>query len=127
MAEAIEPDRTLGYLEGLLWQTHTRSDRDLMEAVFAEDFFEIGRSGRVWQRSEMFGDFGSFDAVLPLPDLRIKLLDAANALITYTSIVKRAATTEYARRSSVWSWQDNRWRLRFHQGTPYRPDEQKAD
>lgn len=123
---SAEPYRTLARLEESLWRAEARWDRALMEETFAADFFEFGRSGTVWQRNDMFQDeTGEIAVTLPFPNLRIILLDETTALVTYDSVVAKAEI-EHARRSSIWSWQHNRWRLRFHQGTPYRPDDQKA-
>lgn len=116
---------TLFWLETLLWRPETRSSRKTMETILAEDFREIGRSGRIWKRDEMFGHYSVIDVVLPLPDMQVKLLDSGQALLTYTSIVGGGCAAEYSRRSSIWSLQGGTWKLRFHQGTPYVPDARK--
>lgn len=41
-------------LEESLWRSKTRFDDAGMDASFADDFCEFGRSGRVYQREEMF-------------------------------------------------------------------------
>ena len=116
-----DPFATLARLEESLWRAETLGDRSLMDATFSDDFFEFGRSGRVWNRDELLSrDCPPMQAELPLPALDIRLLNDFTALITYNSIVT-ADTIEYARRSSVWSLQHGRWRLRFHQGTPFTP------
>jgi hypothetical protein len=116
---------TLTSLEESLWRAETRGNRVLMEATFADDVFEFGRSGRIWQRNDMLFDrCKPIAATLPLPNLRIILLNDVTALVTYDSIVTYD-TIEHARRSSVWSLENNHWRLRFHQGTPYEPDARK--
>jgi hypothetical protein len=74
MARQTELYRTLVLLEETLWRAETRGDRALMDATFADDFFEFGRSGRVWTQDEM-------------------LFDGCP--------------------------REGRWRLRFHQGTPF--------
>lgn len=124
---SAEPFRTLICLQEPLSRTEARSDRVLMEEIFARDFYEFGLSGRAWQRAGMFVDDAVIDAVLPLPDLRITLLEGFNAMITYASIVKRGAGTQHARRCSLWSLQHNHWKLRYHQGTPFEPDARTED
>lgn len=111
----------LNNLEESLWKAETRGDRHLMDATFADDFFEFGRSGRIWTRDQMlFDGCAPIDIVLPLPQLEIRLLNDVTALVTYDSIV-RYESIQYAHRSSIWSLQGGRWRLRFHQGTPFAP------
>ena len=39
-------------LEESLWRAETRFDRDHMNEVLAPDFFELGRSGRVYGRED---------------------------------------------------------------------------
>ena len=50
---------------------------------------------------------------LPLPNLKICMLNSETALVTYDSIVLYE-TLECAHRSSIWSLIDGRWKLRFH-------------
>ena len=92
-----------------------------MNATFADDCFEFGRSGRVWMRDDMlFDGCPPINIVLPLPHLKITLLNQATALVTYDSIVK-GETLQHAHRSSIWSLIGGQWKLRFHQGTPFTP------
>lgn len=112
-------------LEESLWREETRFDIAYMEQVLAEDFFEFGRSGRVYSREATLAvPRGSIDAVLPLPDFSARLLSADVTQVTYNSAVTYAGVVEYGRRSSIWSREPGGWVLRFHQGTPYdAPDE----
>jgi hypothetical protein len=92
-----------------------------MDTTFADDFFEFGRSGRVWMRDEMlFDGCPVIKIVLPLPNLKITFLNDATALVTYDSVVEYE-TLQHAHRSSIWSLIGGRWKLRFHQGTPFTP------
>ncbi len=107
-------------LETELWRAETRFDRAYMETIFAEDFYEIGRSGRIHSRETLLSVSGnSIEAVLPLPDFNIRLLTEDVAQVTYNSMVTYDGVVEYGRRSSIWSRAGESWVLRFHQGTPY--------
>lgn len=109
----------LKQLEEELWQDTTRFDIDKMEALLAPDFFEFGRSGRIYQREDTLNLFPhSIHATLPLPDFCIRLLSPDIAQVTYKSAVTSDGIVLYANRSSIWSRSDRRWQLRFHQGTP---------
>lgn len=109
-------------LEECLWRSETRFDLAFMEQTLAPDFFEFGRSGRVWSHEQILDMAGrTIDATLPLPNLRIRLLDADTAHVTYDSAVTYDGTIEHAHRSSIWSRTADGWVLRFHQGTPFRP------
>lgn len=106
-------------LELSLWRAETRFNRALMEATFAPDFFELGRSGRRYTRDELLPDgteTGSIDATLH--DLTTRALSSDLALVTYISEVRTPTGTEWANRSSIWDRSSGRWQIRFHQGTP---------
>jgi hypothetical protein len=112
----------LTQLEESMWRAATRFDLAFMEKTLAPDFFEFGRSGRVWSRDQILDMAGrTIEAALPLPNLRIRLLDADTAHVTYDSAVVYDGAVEHAHRSSIWSRRSNGWVLRFHQGTPFRP------
>jgi hypothetical protein len=109
-------------LEECMWRAATRFDLSFMERTLAADFFEFGRSGRVWSREQILDMAGrTIDATLPLPNLRIRLLDADTAQVAYDSEVVADGMVEHAHRSSIWSRRADGWVLRFHQGTPFRP------
>ena len=108
-------------LEESLWRADTRFDDDLMDQLFASDFFEFGRSGRVYSREEMFfgqSDMAEIDAILPLRNFRARYLSKDIAQVTYLSEVRYGGQTELGNRSSIWSRDADGWKLRFHQGTP---------
>jgi hypothetical protein len=105
-------------LEHTLWQTETRRDRALMEATFAPDFHEFGRSGRRYTRDDLLphGEAETIDATLH--GLTVTPIGPKIALVTYCSELRRPTGTEWANRSSLWDRSTGRWQLRFHQGTP---------
>ena len=117
-----EEFHALRELEESLWKTDTRFDPVLMNQVFADDFFEFGRSGRKYTREEMILPASSgwtINATLPLPQFSVTPIDACTVLVTYVSETKNEdGEVLRSNRSSIWSRFDSRWRLRFHQGTP---------
>lgn len=114
---------TLTALEEALWRAPTRFDRAFMERTLAADFCEIGRSGRTYTREQTLAiaPQASIQAVLPLPNLRIRLLARDVAQLTYDSRGVHDGATEHAHRSSLWTRGTDGWQLRFHQGTPFVP------
>ena len=105
-----------------MWREETRFDPEFQEQRFAPDFFEFGRSGRVYARPQLIlTGRRPIDAVLPLPNLAIRLLDENTAQVTYNSLVAYGHVVEHGRRSSIWSRTSAGWLMRFHQGTPYFP------
>jgi hypothetical protein len=119
---SAEDQEELQRLEEALWQQSTRFDLGFQEARFAQDFFEFGRSGRVYRRDEVIStDSAPILAKLPLENLRFRVLDVNTVQLTYNSAAEYNGVVEYARRSSLWSGTATGWVLRFHQGTPYWP------
>jgi hypothetical protein len=117
-----EDRRELTRLEECLWREETRFDRAFMEKHCAPDFFEFGRSGRVYTRAQSLAvPRQATNAVLPLPHLSIRLLGPDTAQLTYFSAVTHDGVVEHGRRSSIWSRTPQGWVMRFHQGTPYEP------
>ena len=115
-----EDEAQLHALEDSLWRAETRYDRALMEQTFAADFTEIGRSGRAYEREEMFLEpdpEAVIDATLPLPGYSVRQIAPDVALATYISEVRYDDEVERGQRSSLWSRINGRWHLRFHQGT----------
>ena len=122
MKLSIEDRATLARLEESLWRAETRFDYEFMDKVVARDSFEFGRSGRIYERADtLSAGRQPIDAVLPLPNLKIRLLNEDTAQVTYDSAITDKGVVVYGRRSSIWSRTGKGRVLRFHQGTPYSP------
>mgnify|MGYP000624677196 CR=1 FL=1 len=108
-------------LEESLWRAETRFDDAVMDQVFAKDFCEFGRSGRIYQRHEMLlgqGDAVEIKATLPLRDFRVRALSKDIMQVMYVSEVWYGSQIETGNRSSIWRRDTAGWKLCFHQGTP---------
>ena len=118
MEVTTEDFEKLKILEESMWRPETRFDRAYMESILAPDFFEFGRSGRVYQKEETINALSQkINAKFPLKDFKIKLIGPNVALITYVSEVQYEEL-EVGNRSSLWLNTPDGWRLQFHQGTP---------
>jgi len=115
----------LKFLEEGLWQAESRFDMEWMEKVLAPDFFEYGRSSRVYQRQDTLDvPVQDIDSCIPLKNFQVRLIDVNVAQVTYISIVKYDGKKYKALRSSLWSRNGKNWLLRFHQGTPFTIEDQ---
>ena len=124
---ASDHEAELRRLEESLWRAVTRFDRSYMDEILAADFFEFGRSGRVWSREDVLSSPSTaLNAQLPLPHFRVKMVSDEVALVTYRSRVD-SNESELANRSSLWRTTDRGWKLIFHQGTPTRPSQLDDD
>lgn len=105
-------------LEQSLWQNKTRFNKEYMEKIFHEDFFEFGRSGKTYTRAECLNvESQEILAKIPLENFKVHEINEHTVLITYISEVTYD-TLQRGNRSSLWVKQNNEWLLRFHQGTP---------
>jgi hypothetical protein len=79
--------------------------------LIADDFLEIGRSGRTWTRATILELLAEPPAgPVPIDEFAISALAEGVVLTTYR--------TPGTRRASVWVRRADRWQIRFHQGTP---------
>ena len=105
-------------LEESLWRSETRFNQEYMEQILAPDFFEFGRSGRVYTRAEILAAANTkIRCTLPLKNFSAQPLDGDIVLVTYISEVYEQEW-QFANRSSIWIKNPSGWQLRFHQGTP---------
>jgi hypothetical protein len=105
-------------LEERLWVAEFRFDREWMDRVMAEDFFEYGRSGRSYDREQILDTPAQeIPAMIPLPEFKARLISPNVAQVTYISVLTYPDGEERGRRSSIWSRSSEGWILRFHQGT----------
>jgi hypothetical protein len=110
--------KELQTLEESLWIDETRFDNEYMEKILAPDFFEFGRSGRVYKREDtLAAGRASINAVIPLKNFQISVISDDVVLVTYISEVQYEEL-EVGNRSSLWLRTSEGWKLKFHQGTP---------
>lgn len=105
-------------LERTLLEPEVRRDAERLKALLSEDFIEIGRSGRIFDRDAMIASLTGAPCASAAPDLtEFTVRQLADGLALATYFVAQSAT----RRSSLWRREAQGWRLCFHQGTPAAP------
>jgi ribonuclease HI len=109
--EPSDTERVIA-LERELLGDRVRSDPASMAALLHPDWCEIGRSGRLWSRSDALAEIGPLPAPVRLDVLAVHRVDAATILLIWRAIGGEDSTL----RSSLWV-KDGDWRQRFHQGT----------
>ena len=116
MAHSDDPD-VLAAIAGelALLQPVVRADAAKLESLLADDFQEVGKSGRLWSRSEIVemltADSGS--GAIEAVDMQATRLGEGLVLVWYVSVTDAGS----ARRSSIWRRESGGWRIVFHQGT----------
>ncbi|TLM81449.1 ribonuclease HI family protein [Pseudarthrobacter sp. NamE2] len=113
--QAPAPEALVEELERELLGPLVRGDIGRTAVLLHPDFMEIGSSGRVWTRDAMMmaleEDPGERTDIEILGADRI---GTGAVLLTYRSFTRSGTVL----RSSLWVLDGDRWRLRFHQGTP---------
>lgn len=110
-------------LEESLWRSEIRFSPEKMASLLADDFMEIGSSGRIYDRQMTLATSATSPAKetgsrLPLADFTARELAPSLALVNYTSIQDNPDGSEKrALRTSIWKKTDSGWELCFHQGT----------
>lgn len=107
--------------ERALLDPAVRRDRAQVEALLAEDFQEVGSSGRVWDRQTIVELLAAENCTPPTAEeMHYIQITADVALITYRAvrIDSNTGTRKETLRSSLWIKESDKWRVRFHQGTP---------
>ena len=111
-------------LERELLGPETRGDAARMHSLLAEEFCEVGSSGRVFGREEIVALLQKEPAGRFLMEDAVAAFVAESViLVTYRAV--RVSEREQGAgesraeslRSSLWVLREGRWRMLFHQGT----------
>jgi hypothetical protein len=101
-------------LEEQLLQPELRTSPERLAALLADEFIEIGSSGRVYNKQQIIDLLrheGGQGSPPTLRDFSARRLAAEVILVIYSIVESQTI------RSSVWKLIDGRWQMVFHQGT----------
>ena len=113
-------ERLLRSLEEKLLEPTVRKSRTELNALLTEDFREFAADGTVYDKSRIIRALlSSPPCRRSIRNFKVELLARGAALATFKLFrVSAAGTTAKSLRSSIWTVEAGRWRMRFHQGTP---------
>lgn len=117
----IELEAHLRALEESHLRAEVRSSPEAMLSLLAEEFVEIGSSGRIFDRAAALEAASSHSVSRSrVDDFVVRPLAGGAVLATYrlSTWSEAAAVPRVTLRSSVWVLRGGRWVLAFHQGTP---------
>ncbi|WLR42192.1 DUF4440 domain-containing protein [Bacillus carboniphilus] len=115
MEKIKELEIHLQELEEKLLRTEIRSSQIELKKLLADDFFEIGSSGRILYKGEEIGVEGIGEVKMTMSDFEIHPLSSDIILATY--VICNEIKKEYTLRSSIWKRFNEGWKMVFHQGT----------
>ena len=119
--EAADLEAQLRALEERLLDPQVRASPQALGQLLADEFVELGSSGRVWDKQGVLAALpGESGVRYSLENLRARRLAPDVALVTYraTRTELPAGRESHSLRSSIWQFRDGRWQMVFHQGTP---------
>jgi hypothetical protein len=104
--------------EPLFHRTELGTDRATFEAMTAEDFWEVGASGAVYDREVVWAALEQrYAAGQPdeweIDDVSVRRLGEHVYLVTY--LLRQGSRT--SRRATIWEDAGGSWRIVYHQGT----------
>ena len=105
-------------LEKRLIYAVIRRSPDELDSILADDFLEIGRSGRKYDKGQVIKSISQGGGA-PAPTMsQFTVTELAAGLYLANYVSKNNVGTVASRRTSIWKKQGAKWRLLFHQGTP---------
>lgn len=90
-----------------------------MEQLLADDFYEIGTSGKIYTKQHALDAFTDEMLATELPEvLNFRIHELSDTLIQaiYDTV---EFSGRRSHRSSLWRKSDDTWQLFFHQGTKF--------
>ena len=93
-------------------------NRSNLEERLAPNFIEYGKSGKTYDRGN------AIKALCDLPQNRqIEITNFKVSQLSCDALLARYISHDlkddaYALRTSIWKYEDGKWKLYFHQGTP---------
>jgi hypothetical protein len=121
MEEKPTTEELIRHLEERLLRADVRRSVLSVAELLADDFVEIGSSGRIFDKSATIAGLQSEPHVeISLTDYQARILAPDVILATYRAVRSPRAPAQPTQslRSSIWKRRDGRWQLVFHQGTP---------
>jgi hypothetical protein len=92
-----------------------------VERLLHPDFYEVGASGRTWDRESIVAALRADPGRAPrVSEVTAHVVAADAVLVTYRAEHDPATGGRVSRRASLWLRDEEGWRVRFHQGTPAR-------
>ena len=93
------------------------SIRENLENRLSKDFIECGKSGFVYDRESTINSLYGLSGDRNIEILQFNLTVLSESIVLARYISHHKDSNLYALRASLWKFEDNTWKLFFHQGT----------
>ena len=105
-------------LECELLEPSVRADALRLDQLLAEDFLEVGATGRAFGKPDVLGRLPSESGIrFATSEMRAQVLAENVVLVTYLATRTHAGQARRSWRSSIWILSPQGWQMRYHQGT----------
>ncbi|MDO5674973.1 MAG: DUF4440 domain-containing protein [bacterium] len=109
----------LTQLEPLIYAANDGKTRAYFENLLIADFWEVGASGKVYERDFVLATLAQRqeqprEELWRVFDCAVRQIEAEHFLFTYAL----EQPTRISRRASLWKRTPEGWQLVYHQGTP---------
>lgn len=106
-------------LEPLIYAANSGVPRSGFENLLAQDFWEVGASGRVYTRDFVLSTLeerqkNPREEVWSAYDFSVRKIEGSHYLLTYAL----QQPTRLSRRATLWQMTMDGWKMLYHQGTP---------
>jgi len=104
-----------------LLKDSTRKNKERLNELIADTFIEFGASGNVYNKTVILESLPNQDEIhFEMFDFSIVQLESDSVLATYKIEKELLVDSKKSKslRSSIWQFNENRWQIIFHQGTP---------
>ncbi|MEH1827306.1 MAG: DUF4440 domain-containing protein [Nostoc sp.] len=120
-ADCLEESLLRQLEERLLQPDVRKSAKDIMD-LLADEFIEIGSSGRVFDKQQIIESLQNepIESLIQRSIAEFKTLVLATGVILVTYRIVRDISGEqpvHSLRSSIWKLNNDQWKMIFHQGT----------
>ena len=110
--------KLLEQLELGLLDPARRADSALLDRLIADDFTEVGASGRTFAKDEVLARLpGETGVAFQAEHMQVKLLSSTVGIVTYTATRTADGASAKSKRCSVWRLNQGEWQMIYHQGT----------
>ena len=116
-----EIEQTLLHLEHELLRPDTRKSSARLNELIADDFLEIGSSGKRYSKQDAISSLQSLpESKYSLNDFTVKEISPVFVFTIYRveTVELKSGTKRVSLRSSLWKNINGKWQILFHQGTP---------
>lgn len=111
-------EATVMHLELELLQPACRSDTQRLDALLADDFMEVGATGRSLGKADVLSRLPHESGItFEATDMQALILAQGVVLLTYQARRTHLGETAHSRRCSIWMKGTLGWQMQYHQGT----------